>query len=53
MITQNLVGQKQKSEWVKKLDGPINWVGQTLNWEGQCPASPPVAPPLLSLFLNF
>ena len=38
---------KQKSELAKKLDRPINWVGQTLSWMGQCPAGPPAAPPQL------
>ena len=44
---KKLVGQTQKSGWAKKLDGPINCVGQTLNWMGQCPAGPPIASPLL------
>ena len=40
-------GLNTKSGWAKKLDGSINWVGQTLNWMGQCPAGQPIAPPLL------
>ena len=42
----------KKGEWAKKLGGPIIWVGQTLNWVGQCPAGPPVAQLLLQ-WLNF
>ena len=41
-------GGLNTKKWVaKKLDGSINWLGQTLNWMGQCPAGQPIAPPLL------
>ena len=35
-----------KNGWTKKIDGPMNWVGQTMNWVGQCPAGPPIESPL-------
>ena len=38
---------EEKIEWANKFGEPIKWVGQTLSWVGQCPTSPPVAPPLV------
>ena len=44
---------KQKKLVGKKLDGLINWVSQTLNRVGQCPAGPSIALPLLPLHSNY
>ena len=49
---KNRVGQTKKLVG-KKLDGLINWVGQTLNRVGQCPAGPSIALPLLPLHSNY
>ena len=39
---KKLMGHNTKNGWAKKFAGPMNWVGQTLKWVGQCQASPPV-----------